>query len=163
MGGLYIGEYERAVDGKGRLALPSPQLSSMLQNDDSTEVVIIRGEEKCIYLYDVDTWQEIIKKVRNELNYDEIRLLMHHAMSDVYTSRIDGQGRILIPVNLRQYAAVTDRATIVGAFNRIEIWNPEEWLAYLDALEDVPQPSISQFSRPRLREVTANKQGGRAV
>lgn len=37
------------------------------------------------------------------------------------------QGRILLPLALRQYAELTDSAVIVGTGATIEIWNKENW------------------------------------
>ena len=40
---------------------------------------------------------------------------------------LDAQGRILIPVKLRQYAALEREVVINGASKCLELWNPERW------------------------------------
>src|SRR5207244_12522029 len=39
----------------------------------------------------------------------------------------DGQGRIVLSADQRQYAGITNVAWIVGVNNLIEIWNDEQW------------------------------------
>ena len=39
----------------------------------------------------------------------------------------DSQGRILIPSNLRAYAALDKEVVINGASRCVELWNPERW------------------------------------
>ena len=37
----------------------------------------------------------------------------------------DSQGRILIPARLRETAELEGQALLVGALDKIEVWNPE--------------------------------------
>ena len=39
---------------------------------------------------------------------------------------------MLIPRKLLDRAGITDRATINGAVDRIELWNPERYADYMD-------------------------------
>ena len=48
----------------------------------------------------------------------------------------DKQGRILINQKLRDYAEVEKECIINGVQNRVEIWNPENWEAYLDGTDE---------------------------
>ena len=42
----------------------------------------------------------------------------------------DNQGRILIPEYLRKYAGFKKQVVLTGLFNRIEIWDSENWETY---------------------------------
>jgi MraZ protein len=55
-----------------------------------------------------------------------VRLMLSGA-SDV---EFDAQGRILIPEPLRRYAQLSKKAVVTGLFNRIEVWDEEEWNRY---------------------------------
>jgi MraZ protein len=37
----------------------------------------------------------------------------------------DAQGRILVPQGLREAAQLDGQALLVGAINKVEVWNPE--------------------------------------
>jgi len=49
---------------------------------------------------------------------------------------VDKQGRILIPQNLRDYAGLGKDAYILGAINRVEIWDKESWIAHSSDFND---------------------------
>ena len=43
---------------------------------------------------------------------------------------IDKQGRILVPDYLREYAGLAKGVVVTGLYNRIELWDSEQWKAY---------------------------------
>jgi MraZ protein len=42
----------------------------------------------------------------------------------------DKQGRVTIPPMLRDYAGLDRECVVIGAMNRVEIWNTESWNRY---------------------------------
>jgi MraZ protein len=47
----------------------------------------------------------------------------------------DQLGRILVPDFLKNYASLKKTVVITGLFNRLEIWDEDNWKAYKDNLE----------------------------
>jgi MraZ protein len=45
-------------------------------------------------------------------------------------AKVDAQGRILVPDYLRKYAGLKKQAVVTGLYNRMEVWDEEEWQAY---------------------------------
>ena len=60
-------------------------------------------------------------------------LFAHAARCD-----LDGQGRILLPQNLRDFAGLTKDVTIVGCGETAEFWDSDEWKK-TDTLEVTPE------------------------
>ena len=56
-------------------------------------------------------------------------MLIGHA-TDV---ELDSQGRILLPSQLRQYAGVDKKITLIGQGNKFEIWSSDVWQDSCDA------------------------------
>ena len=54
--------------------------------------------------------------------------------STVKTS-LDKQGRILLNKNLRDYSEIDKEAMIIGNNKTIELWDSENWKAYIDEVE----------------------------
>lgn len=150
---MYFGEYERTVDQKGRFSVPAHMLISA-EDVDWSKVMIIRAEPPCLYLYDLHTWRAVLGEAYGSMDEDESRLFMHRALADAQLSEVDNLKRITIPVALLKHAQIDKRAVIVGMFSRLELWSPEVWAQYVESMQDVELPSISDLSRSRIREVS---------
>ena len=149
---MFFGEYERALDYKGRLTVPGHLLAAL--GREARQVMLVKGEQRCLYLYELETWKTLLEEAYRNLDDDESRLFMHHVVSDAYLSDVDTMKRITIPAPLLQYAGIEKQTMVVGMFNRIEVWSAEEWGSYLDAMKEVPIPSIAGLSRSQIREVS---------
>ena len=47
--------------------------------------------------------------------------------SSATTVECDAQGRILIPVKLREFAGLGGEASFIGMSDFFEVWNPDNW------------------------------------
>jgi len=150
---VYFGEYERAVDYKGRLSIP-PHLMESSEDPDWSRVMVLKAAPPCLYLYDLQTWRAILDEAYRTMDDDEGRLFMHRALSDAQVVDLDNMKRITLPGPLLAHAAIEKKTTIVGMFNRLELWSPAVWSGYLESLEDVPVPDIADLSRLRIRQVS---------
>ena len=61
----------------------------------------------------------------------------------------DGQGRILVPGYLKDFAKIKRDVTFVGVSNRIEIWSRELWSEFYGASKD----SFEELAEKILDEV----------
>ena len=52
------------------------------------------------------------------------------------TSSTPTQGRIPIAAELRRYAGLTKECVVIGAVNRLEIWDAAAWQAYQERHEN---------------------------
>jgi MraZ protein len=58
-------------------------------------------------------------------------------MGSAEECQIDGQGRILVPSSLRDYAGLKKKCLFVGVADRFEIWDVETYDLYMkEALKD---------------------------
>jgi len=48
---------------------------------------------------------------------------------------VDGNGRILIPENLKNRSGLTNKVVVIGVENRAEIWNEKAWNDYKKVVE----------------------------
>jgi MraZ protein len=148
-----FGEYERTVDYKGRLTVP-PHLLVSAEDIDWSKVMVLKADPPCLYVYDLKTWKAVLDEAYHSLDDDEGRVFMHLALSDAHLSDVDNLNRITVPATLLEHARIEKRAVVVGMFNRLEVWSPEVWQSYLETMDEVPVPSISDLSRARIRQVS---------
>jgi MraZ protein len=57
----------------------------------------------------------------------------------------DRQGRVLIPQGLREYAELDSDTIIIGLFDRLEIWNPDNWTNVKANVEEDPETIAEQL------------------
>jgi MraZ protein len=98
---------------------------------------VTRGFEDCIFLYPMDKWADIEEEIEDLNMYDrEVRDFIRIIMMWADEVSLDGQGRISIPNPLLDFAELDDSALILGAYDHIEIWNPEQFNGYLNEQPD---------------------------
>lgn len=115
------------IDGKGRLAVPT-RYRDALGQDRASLVVTIDTEETCLLLYPAAQWQVIEDNLQRLPSFNAAarriqRLLIGHA-TDV---ELDGNGRILLPQVLRDYAQLDKRVVMIGQGNKFEVWDEAQW------------------------------------
>jgi MraZ protein len=129
---FFKGQAEYSVDSKGRVAIPAKMRNALSPEAEGT-FTITRGFEDCIFLYPKDRWSQMEEEIAglnmyNRETRDFVRIIMRWA-EDV---SLDGQGRISVPKPLVEFAELSDRALIIGAFDHIEIWHPPTFDGYLN-------------------------------
>jgi MraZ protein len=126
----FKGSYMYAVDEKGRVSLPA-KLKKYVSPEANDTFVITRGFEKCLFVYPVDEWNKLESTLRGLSNYDpEHRLFIRSMLELASESALDGQSRLSIPQELREYANIRDEARIIGTLDKIELWNPQVYEEY---------------------------------
>ena len=127
------------LDSKGRLAVPA-RFRERLATFDTTDLVItLNPWDRALWLYPLAEWALIEEKLSALSDFDRqarrTKQIMRGHAADV---ACDGQGRILLPVELREIAGLQKQAALLGQGNKLEIWDAARWQAERDVwLEDV--------------------------
>ena len=85
------------------------------------------GQDHCLSVYSDESWAAFMDKLK-ALSYNEVKKL-RALFAYAADCEPDGQGRILIPAKLREYAGLTREVVVIGSFDRAEIWDAERWAA----------------------------------
>ena len=122
---MFLGEFEYKIDEKGRVLIP-PRFRRELKEG----VVLTPGVEKCITAYPLSEWKKLAATLTTgSVTRSKLRRLNRAIFATAFSLNIDGQGRIALPIPLRQYAGIEDEVVIAGANNYLELWNKEQWEA----------------------------------
>jgi MraZ protein len=82
-------------------------------------------------VYPIDEWNKIEQKLRNLSSYNpEHRSFIRALLEHVSESQLDGQARLSIPQELREYASIGDEVRIIGTLDKIELWDPKIYEEY---------------------------------
>ena len=119
---MLIGEYQHSLDSYGRVNFPAK-----LREDVAETFNLSKGlGDPCLFVYSQQEWDKLTEKL-NSLPLSKARALQRFLFAGATQVQPDKQGRILIPQNLRQYAGLQKDLVIVGASNRAEIWDQDQW------------------------------------
>lgn len=120
---MFIGEYQHSIDKKRRIAIPAKFRGSF-----KTKAIITRGLDGCLFVYPTKTWEKLAEKLGSlPLGEKKMRQFVRITLSQAVETEVDGQGRILIPNYLNEFADLKSEAVITGLYDRVEIWNRERW------------------------------------
>ena len=126
---------KRNVDDKGRLIVPVH-----LRNDLEGTFVITKGVEGCLYVFSMTYWEDIKRKMDAiPFSNTKGRKARRFFCSALEECTVDKQGRVLIPVKLRQFAGLEGEAVIFKTSNYIEIWSKSKWDEQEQAVLDNPE------------------------
>jgi len=120
---MFFGEFEYRIDEKGRIPIP-PKFRRELRDG----VVLTPGIEKCITAYPLAEWRKLATNLTTgPIIRSKLRKLNRAIFATAFSMPIDGQGRVTLPMPLRQYAGIEDEVVVAGANNYLELWNKEQW------------------------------------
>jgi len=129
---MFMGEYHPMLDEKGRVAIPVKLRKAFGDDPGINRLVITHGFDKCIMAFRDEDWQDFVQNklvplsMSDPMNRKRMRFLLGGA-SDC---ELDRQGRLMIPAHLIQYSQITKDTTILGLYNRVEIWATEVYDQY---------------------------------
>ena len=128
---MFFGTYTPRLDDQGRLFLPAK-----FRDELADGLVVTRGQERCLYVWSMEEFGKLTERMRevpvtNKAGRDYVRMFFAGASDETP----DKQGRVTIPPMLRDYASLSKDCIVIGAMNRIEIWDATSWQTYSDQQE----------------------------
>lgn len=129
---MLMGEYHHSIDEKNRLIIPSK-----FRNELGEKFVITRGLENCLFVYSLVEWENIVSKLRTlPFTKKDSRDFTRFFLSGATECVLDKSGRVGITSPLVKYAGLTKDCVIIGANDRLEIWDEGAWNNFFDSNEE---------------------------
>ena len=120
---MFFGEFEYKVDELDRVEIPLHFRKELRDG-----LILTRGIEKCIAAYPLSEWKRLAATSTNGLaTPSKPRRLARAIFGSAFSLNIDKQGRIALPVSLRQYARIEHEAIVLGVNNHVELWDKIHW------------------------------------
>ena len=132
---MLIGEYLHTIDAKGRVIVPAK-----FREDLGSCFYITKGLDGCLFVLSAPEWGALQQKI-SAMPISKARGLQRFFFAGAAEVEPDKQGRILIPQQLREYAALEKDVTFLGAATRAEIWSTNKWMEFHSSLT---QDSIAE-------------------
>ena len=130
---MFRGINSVTLDTKGRMALPARHRETVRARSAGRLVTTIDIRERSLLMYALPDWEAVEGRLQTLANIRPSarrlqRLLIGHATD----MELDGNGRVLLPQMLRDYATLDRKLVVLGQGNKIEIWSEQNWQARME-------------------------------
>lgn len=131
---MFIGSYEYSIDAKGRVSIPA-KLRKYLKPEANNTFFMVRGTEQNIDLYPMDVWNKLAQERLANLNQFNSKQMgfLRRFLQEASEDTLDSQHRLTLPKRLIEVAEIDKEVFILGALNKIELWNPKIYKKYTDS------------------------------
>lgn len=117
----YLGSFIHSLDDKGRVSLPA----AYRRGGAEPRFVLAQVNEPALTLFPESTWEAVEERLRELVRRKpETRMWVLEKVASAVEVIPDSQGRILIPARLQQAAGLDGQVQLIGAIDRVELWNP---------------------------------------
>ncbi len=119
---MFVGRHERQLDQKGRLALPSAYRPRF-----EPRCYLAFGLDGCIDVLTADGFEEVANEMLEKVKRGEVSRQQQRTLAaSTVEVTLDGQGRITLDRELRQFAGLEpdSKVIVAGSFDRVEVWSP---------------------------------------
>jgi transcriptional regulator MraZ len=122
---MFRGRSRHTLDSKGRLAIPARFKEVLVQGDD--DGLVVTNHDTCLWAFAGKDWQVIEEKAANLPQFNRAaNTYLRYFISGAVECPIK-QGRITLPLDLREIAGLSKEVVIVGELKKFEIWDKDRW------------------------------------
>jgi MraZ protein len=144
---LFRGNSPARIDDKGRLKVPNA-FRATLESKYGREVYLTSLTGEYVRIYPMPVWIEMEEKLGRMPSSHPARLRFLDRVSYFGQSgELDTQGRIIIPLRLRDSATMAGDVDVLGLYNCLDVWNHDRFLTKLqrDPYTDDDARALSEF------------------
>lgn len=125
---IFTGQYERTIDAKNRIQLPSQLRAVVDAERDGPRLYVTLGEHRgTLSIFTDRGFEQLASRLATEYAAGpESRRFELQFYAVASAVELDKQGRMVIPDRLRKKARLGEEVFLIGQKNRIEVWNRAE-------------------------------------
>jgi MraZ protein len=148
---MFLGQYQHALDEKGRLTIPA-RFRELLDGG----AYLTQGLDQCLVVMTSASFAQTMANL-SAMNMADpnARLLRRVILSNAYPIEIDKAGRMLVPQQLREFAGLDGEAIVAGQGDYFEVWSPAAWNEQMKQIQDT-QANYQRFAALNLGGKAAN-------
>ena len=144
---MFRGHEITRIDDKGRLKVPNV-FRSQLESKYGREVFLTSVSGEYVRIYPMPVWVDLEEKLGKMPSTHPSRLRYLDRVNFYgQVVEIDAQGRVLIPVRLRETATMNGDVDVLGQLSYLEVWNHDRFMTKLqrEPYTDDDARALSEF------------------
>lgn len=144
---MFRGNAPARIDDKGRLKVPNA-FRALLDGKYGRELFLTSLTGEYVRIYPMPVWLEVEQKIGAMASTHPARLRFLDRVNYFgQTGELDAQGRVIIPVRLREAATMSGDVDVLGQVHYLDVWNHDRFLTKLqrDPYTDDDARALSEF------------------
>ncbi len=119
------------------MAIPAKVRDTLASICDGRLVVTAHTEERCLLVYPEPQWADLQPKIEALPNiHRKARRMQRLLLGYATPLELDGNGRVLLPQTLRDYAGLEKKLMLIGQGKKLELWSEAGWYDELETGDD---------------------------
>ena len=126
---LFRGTFDHTLDAKSRLTVPARYRATLA---DGVVLAMPLDLKPCVGVWRPADYDAYTRRRIESLDPLSPRLpeLERFFFGSSHETELDGAGRVMIPAFLAEHATLQKEVVVVGAGERMELWNKAAWSGY---------------------------------
>lgn len=129
---MFRGSAPAKIDDKGRLKVPT-DFRRAIEERYGPDLFVTSVEGESALLYPLPVWEEIEGRLGTMASTDRVKARFLERISYFgQQSRLDNQGRLLIPQILRESAGMNGEVVVSAHLDHLVVWNRDRFARRLE-------------------------------
>ena len=144
---MFRGNAPARIDDKGRLKVPNA-FRTLLETKYGRDLFLTSVSGEYVRIYPMPVWLELEQKLGDMPSTHPAKLRFLDRVNYFgQVAELDAQGRVLIPVRLREAATMTGDVDVLGQVKYLDVWNHDRFLTKLqrEPYTDDDARALSEF------------------
>jgi MraZ protein len=144
---VFRGNSPARIDDKGRLKIPNA-FRALLETKHGRELFLTSLTGEYVRIYPMPVWLDTEAKLAAMPTTHPSRLRFLDRVNYFgQAAELDAQGRVLIPVRLREAATMNGDVDVLGVVDYLDVWNHDRFLTKLqrEPYTDDDARALSEF------------------
>ena len=124
---MFRGATKVTLDDKGRMVMPTRYREAISERAQGHLIVTV-DRDQCLLIYPLPDWEQTERKLMSLPSlHQQARRLQRLMVGHATDVELDSHGRVLVPPELREFAALQRHGMLIGQGNRFELWDETRW------------------------------------
>jgi len=134
---LFISTFVNKVDRKGRVSVPATFRSTLsLHRQPNLVIAFPSVRLPALECTGSDRMAEMQERIETLEQFSEEYENLSLLFADAHPLAMDGEGRVILPEQLKEHAHITDDVAFVGLGAMFQLWDPAGYEAHSGAVRE---------------------------
>jgi MraZ protein len=133
---MYLSTYVNKVDRKGRVSVPATFRTSLVAQRFPGIVVFPSYKYPALEANSIEWMEQLADRLDQLDKFSDEHENLEMLFASSRELQLDPEGRIALPPDLAEYAAITESVAFVGVGRNFQMWEPDRYAEHAAVLRE---------------------------